>query len=155
MSVIPGTASRGDLDPATFNTLIATMIDVEGAENKFGDVIVSGCSCACSSALAGSRREPSLTWSRHVAADAIESDLAGSPPGLRLQTEVCHRQSVHASWLMEGTGIGANVDELTAVIARALDLFSPAHREQAIRAWLGATDGEILLTRAASRCAAP
>lgn len=136
-----------DLDPATFDTLIATTIDVNGAENKFAAmdrerlflrVLVrahSGLATRAFPTPEQARRRDALeaTLMAHLQASASKQKFATDNPFSRL---------------MEGTGIGANVDELTAVMARALDLFSPAHREQTIRAWLGATDDAILLTRA-------
>ncbi len=52
--------------------------------------------------------------------------------------------------MLEGIGVGADVEDLTRLVARTVDMFSPGRREEAIRRWLGVTRDPALLLRAAA-----
>ncbi len=52
--------------------------------------------------------------------------------------------------LLDWTSYGANVEDLTYSLARAVDSFSPARRDQALDQWLGISTDPLLLLRAAS-----
>lgn len=135
------------VDAATFDALLSTTIDFDNAQNKYGALnrerlflrvlakALEGLATRPPSSAEDSRRRNTLE-TRMLAL------LAGSASKQKFATDNPF------SRLMEGTGVGANVEELTSAVARVVDLFSSQNRETAIRLWLGSTSDLILLTRA-------
>jgi len=137
-----------DVDASGFDTLIATKIGGSSDDNQWAAMnrerlLLRVLSKAHAGLIGRAFPTAEQIRRREALEAALGAHLAGSASKKKFGSDNPLNR------LMEGTRIGANIEDLTAVVARAVDQFMPATREKAISDWLGQTEDAILLIRAA------